>query len=102
MCMRMKWNVKINKIQQLMLAPGLRSGLFNMPLIYLASTSTIRLRTPMSHSFKAWNEQYRPYNSSLGCKKRDGSESRIVTFLGVVSVALTKMISNCDVGSIDG
>jgi hypothetical protein len=43
-----KWNVKIDRIQRLMLAPGLRSGLDNIPLMYLASTSTTRLRMPMS------------------------------------------------------
>ena len=68
---RVKWNRSMDTIQWFMLADGARSGLANMPLMYLVSTSTTKFRTPMRYIFRARRAWNRPYSSSFGCKKQD-------------------------------
>ena len=69
--MRVKWNSWIETIQQFILADGARSGFTSIPLMYLASTSTIRFLTPMRYALREHNAQNSPYNLSYSWEKRD-------------------------------
>src|SRR6188768_4350742 len=46
-CTRVKLNINIPCIQRLIAALGCKSGSFNIPLMYLASTSTYRFLAPI-------------------------------------------------------
>ena len=52
-CTKVKWNMKIDTIHQFMLAEGAISGFDSIPLIYFASTSTIRLQMPIKYILSA-------------------------------------------------
>ena len=75
---RVKWNRSMDTIQWFMLADGARSGLANMPLMYLVSTSTTKFRTPMRYIFRACRVQNRPYSSSFGCEKWDSWSFKVM------------------------
>ena len=57
---RVKWNRRIETIQQLMLAIGVISGFNNIPLIYLTSTSTIKFQMPIRYIFGKCSAWKRP------------------------------------------
>ena len=55
----------ISYIQQFSTAIGCKLGVFNIPLIYFASTSTISLLTPVRYSLNHLKAINNPYSSSF-------------------------------------
>src|SRR6267154_2949653 len=69
-CTSLKENRSIPAIHRLMVALGCVSGLLIIPLIYFASTSTVRFDIPKMNTRIARRARKSPYSSSFACEYR--------------------------------
>src|SRR3979490_3181375 len=96
-------------IHRLMLALGEMSGLASIPLIYLASTSTTRFRTPMRYRRRERSKgtiEAVDFELGLGVLRfsiieRNGAEATVIPLARIFNIALAQMESNCKVRRVN-